>query len=120
VGQGAPARTVAALIAALRGDAGIDGLLARRVRLTIDAGGAASLPAGVVTGRLPAADALRDLFGRFTDPQPAAVEVNGAPGIVVRSCGRAVAVIAVHPRGRQISELWVIANPDKLRHWASS
>jgi RNA polymerase sigma-70 factor (ECF subfamily) len=107
-----------ALITALRGDGALETLLSRRARLTIDSGGAASFPAGVVTGRAPAAAALRELLGRFADPQPAAAEVNGAPGIVVRSGGRVVAVLAVHARRGRIAELWVVASPDKLRHWA--
>jgi RNA polymerase sigma-70 factor (ECF subfamily) len=108
-----------ALIASLRGDGRFEKLLSRRIRLTIDSGGAASLPAGVVTGHAPAAAALHDLLAGFTDPQPSAAEVNGAPGIVLRSGGRVAAVLAVHPRRGRITDLWVVANPDKLRHWDS-
>lgn len=106
-----------ALIAALRGDGRLENVLSRGARLTIDSGGEASLPAGVVTGRAPAAAALRDLLARFADPQASAAEVNGAPGVVIRSEGRVVAVLALRARGRRIAQLWVVANPGKLAHW---
>ena len=110
---------VDALIAALRGEARLEESLRRNVRLTIDSGGAASLLAGVVTGRAPSADALRDLLGRFTDPRPERAAVNGAPGIVVRSHGRVVGVLAMRVRRGRIDELWVVVNPDKLAHWTA-
>lgn len=105
-----------ALRAALAGGA-IERVLHRGVRLTIDSGGAASLPAGIVTGRAGSAELLGDLLGRFDDPQDERTEVNGSPGILIRSRGRVVAVIVASARRRLITELWVIANPEKLQHW---
>lgn len=112
-------RAVAELIAALRGAPGIDDVLDRRVRLTVDSGGAASLPSGIVTGRVPVRNALRDLLARFAEPQSSAAEVNGAPGVVIRSRGRVVAVLGARPRRGRIGELWAVVNPDKLGHWDS-
>lgn len=110
-------RVVDALITGLRGETSLEQLLARNVRLTIDSGGAASLPAGVVTGRAPAAEALRDLLGRFAEWQPAPAAVNGSPGIVIASRGRVVGVLAMSVRRGHVAQLWVVVNPDKLAHW---
>jgi RNA polymerase sigma-70 factor (ECF subfamily) len=44
-------------------------------------------------------------------------EVNALPGIVMRVDGRVVGVISLGLRGRAISAIWVVLNPDKLTHW---
>jgi RNA polymerase sigma-70 factor (ECF subfamily) len=46
--------------------------------------------------------------------------VNGQPGLVLRQQGEVVGVICVDVVGDRISDVWVVLNPDKLRHWNSS
>lgn len=87
--------------------------------LTIDSGGDPAGLAGTVSGRDAVAGAL--LRSRDAHPAPtlARGDVNGGPGIVVRSGERAVAVVAVSVRARLpiIDRLWAVVNPDKLVHW---
>lgn len=43
--------------------------------------------------------------------------VNGAPGLVLTRDRAVVGVITAQTRARRIAALWVVCNPDKLRHW---
>jgi RNA polymerase sigma-70 factor (ECF subfamily) len=45
--------------------------------------------------------------------------VNGQPGLVAQQEGVIVAVYAFEIAGDQISRIWVVVNPGKLRPWAS-
>jgi hypothetical protein len=45
--------------------------------------------------------------------------VNGQPGLVAQQDGVTVAVMAFEIAGDQITRIWVILNPGKLRPWAS-
>ncbi|MGW6292314.1 RNA polymerase sigma factor SigJ [Streptomyces sp. NPDC055058] len=44
-------------------------------------------------------------------------DVNGAPGLSVRIAGSTVAVLSMGIRDGLIADLWLVANPDKLRAW---
>jgi RNA polymerase sigma-70 factor (ECF subfamily) len=41
--------------------------------------------------------------------------VNGRTGLVLRREGRAVAVVSVSTAGDEITAVWIVLNPDKLR-----
>jgi RNA polymerase sigma factor (sigma-70 family) len=43
--------------------------------------------------------------------------VNGQPGLVARQDGQVVSVFAFGFVGNRISRIWVVRNPEKLRHW---
>jgi RNA polymerase sigma-70 factor (ECF subfamily) len=43
--------------------------------------------------------------------------VNGAPGLVGRRSGRVVAVVAVSGVVGAVTDVWIVENPEKLRHW---
>ncbi|GAA1337293.1 RNA polymerase sigma factor SigJ [Actinocatenispora thailandica] len=45
--------------------------------------------------------------------------VNGAPGLVVERDGAIVTVFAFDVAGDRIRHIWVVRNPDKLRHWSA-
>ena len=47
-------------------------------------------------------------------------EVNGAPGIVVRSHDRVVGVVSIAMGASTITQIWAVTNPDKLAHWNRS
>ena len=44
--------------------------------------------------------------------------VNGQPGLVAREDGVAVTVLAFDVVGGEITRIWAVRNPDKLRSWA--
>jgi len=114
-------RAVRALVDAARSaDAsGIAALLSENATLVIDAGSHAigEASSGRASGAMAAARQLLSLLDSFPDRRLIQHEINGAAGIVVRSNGRVVGVIAVAMRGSGITHVWVIANPDKLAHW---
>lgn len=44
-------------------------------------------------------------------------EVNGQLGLVLRHTGRVCGVVSVNVRDGLVTDLWIVLNPDKLRHW---
>lgn len=92
-------------------------VLTRRAALTVDSGGVHSDLAGTVTGRAAVVVALLRLRDAHPNPLLARREVNGAPGVVVLSQDRVVAVVCLSLHGRAIDELWAVVNPEKLGHW---
>jgi RNA polymerase sigma-70 factor (ECF subfamily) len=45
--------------------------------------------------------------------------VNGQPGLVAQQDGVTVTVFAFDVAGDRIRHIWVVRNPDKLRHWTT-
>jgi RNA polymerase sigma-70 factor (ECF subfamily) len=45
--------------------------------------------------------------------------VNGEPGVVLRVVGGVVAVLSLKVTRSKVSTVWIVLNPDKLRHWSS-
>jgi RNA polymerase sigma-70 factor (ECF subfamily) len=43
--------------------------------------------------------------------------VNGSTGLALRRAGRAVAVVSVSIAGAEVTAVWIVVNPDKLRGW---
>lgn len=43
--------------------------------------------------------------------------VNGYTGLVFRREGRAVGVLSANVVGERILDIWIVVDPDKLRHW---
>ncbi|TDC88200.1 RNA polymerase subunit sigma [Nonomuraea deserti] len=73
----------------------------------------ARLVTELLTGRSGTDSALTGRSG--TDP--AAESVNGRTGLVLRQAGQAVAVISVSVAGNEVTAVWIVLNPDKLRSW---
>ncbi|MEU5876451.1 nuclear transport factor 2 family protein [Spirillospora sp. NPDC047279] len=46
--------------------------------------------------------------------------VNGRTGLVPRRAGRAAAVISLSVAGAEVTAVWIVLNPDKLRRWNRS
>jgi hypothetical protein len=46
--------------------------------------------------------------------------VNGQPGLVAQQDGVTVTVFAFDIAGDRIKHIWVVRNPEKLRHWTTS
>ncbi|MFB4319274.1 hypothetical protein [Actinomadura sp. 21ATH] len=66
-----------------------------------------------------------DAVARFVADLPAgrprtdltAESVNGRTGLVLRRAGRAVAVVSLSTAGDEVTAVWIVLNPDKLRRW---
>ena len=95
--------------------AAIRSLLAAGVTAVSDGGGRVAAELEPVHGPAQVARCLTDLLR----PEFAlTVEaVNGQPGVVLRSVDRVVAVLSLKVTGPKVSTVWIVLNPDKLRHW---
>ncbi len=114
--------------------------VARRFAAACETGDAAALRAVLATDAMVVSDAggkLRaaihpthgaDAVARFVTAlltgQPgtevAVASVNGRTGLVLRRAGQAVAVVGVSVAGAEVTAVWIMLNPDKLRRWHRS
>ncbi|WP_410791330.1 hypothetical protein [Kribbella sp. C-35] len=96
---------------------GIRSLLAAEVVAVSDGGGQVAAELQPVHGPTQVARCLTDLLR----PELAlTVEaVNGQPGVVLRDAGRVVAVVSLRVTSAKVAAVWIVLNPDKLRHWRS-
>jgi len=90
-------------------------LLAEDVALHGDGGGKAMANKKPVTGR----DAVAQFVIATTRTLPSEatldeIELNGAPGLVLRTAGRALVAIMIETDGQHIHSVFAVANPDKL------
>ncbi|MEJ1922739.1 hypothetical protein [Microbacterium sp. KHB019] len=86
-----------------------------RVILTIDSGGEAQVPPTPMRGRNAVAFALVKLVTPGTSVEMASI--NGASGVVLRRGGVVVGVVTSEIRAGYLRSVWVVCNPQKLRHW---
>jgi len=94
----------------------LEAVLDRRVVMLIDGGGI--VPADPRPFRGPADVAMK--ICEVLDSDPATIterEVNGQRGLVLLRRGRVTSVVSVKVRRRLVTDLWVVLNPEKLRHW---
>ncbi|MEV0788415.1 hypothetical protein [Kribbella sp. NPDC050459] len=99
--------------------AAIRSLLAAEVVAVSDGGG--RVPAALEPVRGPA-QVVRCLTALLRPDLALTVEaVNGQPGVVLRDTGRpagpVVAVLSLRVTGAKVTDVWIVLNPDKLRHW---
>ena len=95
---------------------GIARLMRPDAALTIDSGGSIPGP-HCADGPDAVATAITELLIRYPGFRMEPGHINGRPGIVMVSDGRVVGVINAVRRGRRVQEMWIVVNPDKLRHW---
>lgn len=96
--------------------AAVAALLDPSVEMVTDGGGKTAAQARVLRAPLRVAQRICDVL----ETQPAAIaerEVNGESGLVLTRDGQVAAVVCVSVDRRRITDLWVVLNPDKLRHW---
>jgi RNA polymerase sigma-70 factor (ECF subfamily) len=98
----------------------IIGLLDPDVTAIADGGGLALAFLSPIEGREQVARAWIEIASRA----PAGLtflerSVNGQPGLVASHEGVTVTVFAFDVAGTRIRRIWVVRNPDKLRHWAT-
>lgn len=96
-------------------DAAIRAVLHPDVELVIDVGLAPVDVAPAPDGREPTASALRALASHCTTIR--AASVNGLPGLLLVRGDTVVGVVTADVRDRRLTNVWVVCNPDKLRHW---
>jgi RNA polymerase sigma-70 factor (ECF subfamily) len=99
-------------------------LLASDVRIVTDGGGKVRAALEVVEGSDRAARFLVDVTRKRADAwwredfRPRFAIINGLPGIIVEGSEGAVQTAAFEIEGNVIRALYVVRNPDKLRHLA--
>lgn len=98
-------------------DDAIRALLHPDVELVIDSGGDRPEPAATPgpDGREAAVSGLRALAA--PDITILTASVNGLPGLLLVRGGAVVGVVTADVRDRLLANVWVVCNPDKLRHW---
>ncbi|MCU1677901.1 MAG: polymerase, sigma-24 subunit, subfamily [Frankiales bacterium] len=90
-------------------------VLAPEVTLVSDGGGLAPAPRKAITGWELVARALLTFAGRLPEaPSVEVVQLNGGPGIVVRSAGVAAVAMILHLVGGRIETIHLVSNPEKL------
>jgi RNA polymerase sigma-70 factor (ECF subfamily) len=90
-------------------------VLAPEVTLVSDGGGLAPAPRKAIIGWELVARALATFAGRMPDAASVeVVQVNGAPGIVVRSDGAPTAAVSLHLVDGRIETIHLVSNPEKL------
>lgn len=113
-------RAVEAFLRALEeGDlAGLIHVVGPNPRVVVDAGEAGSDPR--VAEDAPAGWCLLYRALGLGDPSPLSWEscsVNGGPGLVGRHDGRVVTIVMLAGTVGEITDVWIVANPEKLDHW---
>jgi RNA polymerase sigma factor (sigma-70 family) len=96
------------------------GLLDPDATVIADGGGLATAALRPIQGAEQIARYLAELAGRA--PGNVTIlerRVNGQPGLVAQQDGVTVTVFAFHLAGDQITHIWAVRNPDKLRPWTA-
>jgi len=93
----------------------IRGLLHRAVTLVIDSGGHVDTASIPLSGRSAASSELVALMTEGTTA--ALASINSVPGITLVRDDRVVGVITADFRSGRMATVWVVCNPEKLRHW---
>ena len=95
------------------------GLLDPAATAITDGGGLVSAALEPVQGGERVARACAEFSARAAGLTVLERTVNGQPGLVARRDGRTVAVVAFEVAGDQITRIWTVLNPEKLRPWTS-
>ena len=96
-------------------DEAIRGLLHRAVTLVIDSGGHLNTASIPLNGRSAASSELLSLMTTGTTTSMASI--NSVPGITLVRDDIVVGVITADFRSGRLFSVWVVCNPEKLRHW---
>jgi RNA polymerase sigma-70 factor, ECF subfamily len=98
--------------------ANIEAFLAKEVVLYSDGGGKVHAAPQPVEGQARVAKLLSVVFRKLQQAAELAfTTVNGEPGVVVTIDGRVVQILTFAARNGIVDSLFVVLNPDKLRHW---
>lgn len=94
------------------------GLLDPDATTVADGGGLVSAVLDPIEGGERTAQVLVDIAGRIPDLELLERDVNGRPGLLVRSGPTTVAVVTFDVADDRIRRVWAVRNPEKLRVWA--
>ncbi|HEX9352607.1 MAG TPA: sigma factor-like helix-turn-helix DNA-binding protein, partial [Streptosporangiaceae bacterium] len=98
----------------------IIGLLDPGATVTADGGGLVSAALHPIEGSEQIARYLADLTGRAGGTMTILERtVNGQPGLIAQQDGITVTVFAFEVTGNQITHIWAVRNPSKLRPWTT-
>ena len=92
-------------------------LLAPDVTLISDGGGQVSAARNPVVGSDRVARFVRGITAKSTDLSWSIEAVNSLSGIVIRRGGQVFGVIGFDTADGVVADIWIVLNPDKLRHW---
>jgi RNA polymerase sigma-70 factor (ECF subfamily) len=95
------------------------GLLDPDATITADGGGLVTAALDPIEGAEQIARYLAGLVGHAPALTILERTVNGQPGLIVQDHGTTVTVFAFDVTGDQITRIWAIRNPDKLRPWTA-
>ena len=98
---------VAALVAVLAADA----------VAVCDGGGKIRAPVHPIHGAYEVALLVDALLTGRSDAVLTVEAVNGRAGLTLRRAGTAVAAVSVGVAGTEVTAVWIVLNPDKLRGW---
>ncbi|MFI6742524.1 nuclear transport factor 2 family protein [Nonomuraea sp. NPDC050451] len=97
--------------------AALRAVLAADAIVVSDGGGKLRAPVRPIHGADAVARFVTSLLAGQPGIEVAVESVNGRTGLVLRQSGRAVAVVGVSVAGAEITAVWIVLNPDKLRRW---
>lgn len=84
-----------------------------------DGGGKVMASLRPVRGADAVARCLADLLIQQPGTTWAVEAVNGQAGVVLRRADEVVAVVSLNVTGAKVAAVWIVLNPDKLRHWSA-
>ena len=97
--------------------AALEAVLAADAVVVNDGGGKVRAAVHPVHGASEAARFVAALLIGEPGTDLAVEPVNGRTGLVLRRTGQAVAVVSLSVAGAEVTAVWVVLNPDKLRSW---
>ncbi|MDD7970826.1 RNA polymerase sigma factor SigJ [Roseinatronobacter alkalisoli] len=98
-------------------------IFAEEIEVHTDGGGKVPAAINVLRGRRRAAGLFVGLARKRLLPPPPVPPlrlINGVPGFVTREPGNVLQTTAIGIRAGKIVAVWIVRNPDKLRHLAAS
>ena len=98
-------------------DSAVRATLHPDITVIIDGGGKVRVSPSPVRGVEQAARLLVRVFAKVPAVTATEQSVNGQAGLVFRQGRRVVGVLSASIKAGRILDIWLVLNPDKLRHW---
>ena len=95
----------------------VERVLHPRVTLVVDSGGRTPAPTAAICDRKTVASTLLALFGPTIGSTATLVSANGTPALAFALDGQVIGILSARAKGNRAGDVWVVVNPDKLRHW---
>ncbi|ROO85379.1 RNA polymerase sigma-70 factor (ECF subfamily) [Actinocorallia herbida] len=97
--------------------AALRAVLAADAMVVSDGGGKVRAASEPTLGAAAVARFVTDLLGGEPRPAVALGSVNGRAGVLLRAEEQVVAVVSASVAGDDVTAVWIMLNPDKLRRW---